>query len=177
MITTAFVFDAVQGMFIAIPLAGWLLGTAISIFSFLTYFLWFKFHDIELGDGLKKFLNFFGIRLIDAIPVIGQILPGIVLSTVLTIVMVKADDVLYNHNIDLELTTSKKLQRQDETDGHHKVPQFIRTFASPANDTIEDEKIAQESFRGTGRQNPPLANQNYRGIASNNNNDYFKKAA
>ena len=164
MVALAFVYDPIQGSFIVAPIAGWLLGSVISLFSFLHYYLWFKFQEVELSDSVKKWATFFFLRALDMIPLFGQIFPGIVLSTILTIIMVKAEDALYNHKINLELTNSKKIKNRDRDDGNYKVPKFVRTFIPDINDIMEEE-LAMESYRGNSRSFPPLNIKNTTGIS------------
>ncbi len=89
MIGVAAVYDSLQ-VISDIAIIGLILGTLISIFAFLTFWLWFKLKGISLA-GLKKSLVMGIFSFLEIIPLINDI-PGWILSTIIIIIISRTED-------------------------------------------------------------------------------------
>ncbi len=74
MICTALFFDAIQALIGWIPLIGNAIAALFSIFVFMTFFLWFKLHDIKMLTP-KRLLAMVGGGVIELVPYI-NLLPA-----------------------------------------------------------------------------------------------------
>ncbi len=83
MIIVAIIFDAVQALINLIPIVGQVLSFFISIFSFLTFYVWFKMNGISFAKP-KRALKFGGGMLVEAIPIL-NVLPALTLSVFMMI--------------------------------------------------------------------------------------------
>lgn len=78
MIIVALIFDGVQALVNLIPVIGQVLSFFISIFSFLTFYVWFKMNGVSFSKP-KKVLRFWGGAFVEAIPIL-NVLPALTLS-------------------------------------------------------------------------------------------------
>lgn len=108
MIAFAVIMDSVQAGLLAVPLVGWLLAPIAGGLTFLTFYLWYNFRGVRIGDSVKKMIVWLTCLLLSLLPIIGQLVPEIILGVVLTILIVKSEDALENKNIHLDLTTTQK---------------------------------------------------------------------
>lgn len=83
MIVVALLFDVIQALINLLPFAGQILSFFVSIFAFLTFYVWFKIHGTSFSKPTRalKFLGGFSIELI---PVLNM-LPAWTLAVVLII--------------------------------------------------------------------------------------------
>ena len=69
MVAVALFFDALQWL-LGFIFMGWL----VSIFAWLTFYVWFKINGISFMKP-KRFITFGGSFIIELIPVVGDVLP------------------------------------------------------------------------------------------------------
>lgn len=90
MIAVALLFDTMNAGINLIPFLGQVLSVLISIFAYCTFAFWFMKRGVGFANP-KRAITFFGSGLIEAIPVL-NILPGITIGVVLTVLMVQFED-------------------------------------------------------------------------------------
>lgn len=92
MISVALIFDAIQTILTFIGI-GIIVGPFISLWSFLTFFTWFKIKGVTFIDraGGKKVAAWAGTFLLEAIPGLNS-LPGITIATIATIIFTRIED-------------------------------------------------------------------------------------
>lgn len=95
MVGVALLFDGIQALFLLIPLLGWILSSLLSIFAWLTFYLWSSIKGWGLSDSAKQFLVQWAIPFVEVIPVLNA-LPTWTLKVVLQISFLKAEDAIYN---------------------------------------------------------------------------------
>lgn len=98
MIAVAATVDGIQFLLNFIPFVGWIFTALISIFAWLTFFVWFKFNGVGFLEGKAAVLKFsliFGVSILEIIPVLND-LPAWIAYIVLMILIVRAEDVMYN---------------------------------------------------------------------------------
>ena len=94
MLATAVLFDVVQALINLIPVVGQILSFFISIFAFMTFWLWFKMYGVSFSKG-KNLKNLgFGF-LIEMIPVV-DILPAWTFAVFRLIAAKKLEDMTQN---------------------------------------------------------------------------------
>ena len=92
MIGTAVLFDGFQA-FLTLLLIGPFVNWLISIFAWLTFFLWFMLKGVHFTKNLNKLFTFMGGSLMEIIPVVDA-LPAWTATIIITILMIKAEDKL-----------------------------------------------------------------------------------
>lgn len=99
MLVVAILFDVVQDALgsidFVLPGLGWLIDCMISIFAWLTFYVWTSMKGWGLSDTLKQMLVNWGLPVIEFIPLL-NLLPAWTLKIVLTYSFLKAEDILYN---------------------------------------------------------------------------------
>lgn len=83
MIMVALIFDAIQALINLIPIIGQVLSFFVSVFSFLTFYVWFKMNNVSFSNS-KRALKFGGGMILEAIPVLNA-LPALTLSVFMII--------------------------------------------------------------------------------------------
>lgn len=110
MLAVAGVFDLIQFLISFIPYVGWIISVFLSIFVWLTFYMWFKLNGISFLDkGARLAITFFLGAIIEVIPII-NILPGWTLSVVLMLLIIRAEDVIFNKtgkNIEIQKIIKK----------------------------------------------------------------------
>lgn len=110
MLAVAGVFDLIQFLISFIPYVGWIISVFLSIFVWLTFYMWFKLNGISFLDkGSRLAITFFLGAIIEVIPII-NILPGWTLSVVLMLLIIRAEDVIFNKtgkNIEIQKIIKK----------------------------------------------------------------------
>ncbi|MDO8589886.1 MAG: hypothetical protein Q7R69_01265 [bacterium] len=115
MVGTALFFDSIQALFLLIPFLGWALSSLISIYAWLTFYVWTSVKGWGVvSDTVKKaivpkgkivkFIIKWLTPLIELIPVV-NVIPTWTVSIILQLLLIKAEDVLYNTTegkVDLE---------------------------------------------------------------------------
>jgi len=95
MVALAGSIDAIQAL-LAFVFLGLLVNGLISLFAWLTFYLWFKLSGVTFLDGqTAKILVFAGGALLEQIPGVNA-LPAATLTVILTIAIVKREDARYN---------------------------------------------------------------------------------
>jgi hypothetical protein len=91
MLSVALFFDLTQICLDIIPIVGWILSSLLSIFAFLTFYVWFKIRDIGFLTkfGVKKLLVVIVIPLLELFI---SFIPGLVVMVLLTYSVVKLED-------------------------------------------------------------------------------------
>ena len=104
MLSVAGFYDLLQFGLDFIPFVGWILSSFVGIFSWLTFYTWTSIKGWGFADTLKKLLAqllmFLGI-----LPIL-NFGPEITMGVLLTILVVKSEDFVYNvtkGNIDAEI--------------------------------------------------------------------------
>lgn len=103
MLSVAGFFDLGQFALDWVPLFGWILSGLVGIFSWLTFYTWTSVKGWGFTDTLKKWLVYF-LQALSVVPVFNAGLE-IMAGTLLTILIVKSDDFIYNKTqgrVDLE---------------------------------------------------------------------------
>lgn len=95
MLSVAIIFDIVQGGLVAIPFVGWILSSLISIFAWLTFYVWTSIKGWGLSDTVKQAIVTWAIPFVEIIPIL-NVLPAWTLKVVLSYSFLKAEDALYN---------------------------------------------------------------------------------
>lgn len=83
MLIVAGIFDGIQALINLVPILGQVLSFFVGIFSFLTFYLWFKLNGISFSKP-KRVLKFGGAFLFELIPIL-NVLPALLLSVFLMI--------------------------------------------------------------------------------------------
>jgi len=92
MLSVALFFDGFQALLTLLligPFVNWL----ISIFAWLTFFLWFLLKGVHFTNNPKKILTFMGGSFTEIIPLVSS-LPIWTATVALTILMIKAENKL-----------------------------------------------------------------------------------
>lgn len=103
MVAVAVVIDGLQFLLNFIPILGWFFVSLISVFAWLTFFVWFKFNGISFLEGKRailKFASLFGVSIIEIFPLLND-LPAWTAYTVLMFFIIRGEDMLYNSSIEL----------------------------------------------------------------------------
>ena len=95
MLCVAIFFDVLQAVFLLIPLLGWIFSSVISIFAWLTFYVWTSIKGWGLSDTLKQIIVNWAFPLIEIVPILNT-LPTWTLKVVLSYSFLKAEDTLYN---------------------------------------------------------------------------------
>jgi hypothetical protein len=95
MVSVAGFYDLVQGWLDLVPLIGWILSSFVGIASWLTFYIWTSTKGWGMSDTAKKFI---ASKVLPAIGCIGllNIGPEITAGVIFTLMIVKAEDTLYN---------------------------------------------------------------------------------
>ncbi len=104
MVSTAILFDAIQVLFLLIPFLGWLVAAIISIYAWLTFYVWMSIKGWGMSDSVKKITVAWLFPFLETIPIL-NVLPVWTLRVIMQLFIVKAEDVLYNATqgkVDLE---------------------------------------------------------------------------
>ncbi len=108
MIGTALLFDFIQFMFgiftllgmipvvgMAFIIIGWALSFVVSIYAWLTFFVWFKIKNVStwesLGKYLPKIVIFIAVNVLEWTP-FGFLVPGLAISVAVIVAAVQFDD-------------------------------------------------------------------------------------
>ena len=81
MIIVAFIYDMIQATLQLLPILGQILASLISIFAFLTFYVWFKVKGLNFST-VKRSMYLFGGLAIEIIPIVNA-LPTWTLSVTL----------------------------------------------------------------------------------------------
>jgi hypothetical protein len=98
MVGVAATIDGVQFLLNFIPILGWILTSLISIFAWLTFFVWFMFNDVSYLKGkavVLKVALIFCVPIVEVISILND-LPAWTAYIIIMLLIVKAEDVLYN---------------------------------------------------------------------------------
>ncbi|HEY4515786.1 MAG TPA: hypothetical protein VJH67_01210 [Candidatus Paceibacterota bacterium] len=95
MLSVAIFFDTLQAIFLLIPFLGWIFSSLISIFAWLTFYVWTSIKGWGLSDTLKQIIVNWALPFIEIIPILNT-LPTWTLKVVLSYSFLKAEDTLYN---------------------------------------------------------------------------------
>ena len=110
MLGVALTIDGVQFLLNFIPFIGWIFVSLISIFAWLTFYLWFKLNGIPFLRGKAALLRITSILsvggIIEIIPILND-LPAWTFAVAVMLVIVKLEDKMYNLNTKIGLNLSK----------------------------------------------------------------------
>src|SRR3989344_1028705 len=95
MLSVAIFFDVLQAILLLIPFLGWILSSLISIFAWLTFYVWTSIKGWGLSDTLKQIVVNWVLPLMEIVPILNT-LPTWTLKVVLSYSFLKAEDALYN---------------------------------------------------------------------------------
>lgn len=90
MISVAFFFDFLQALF-ALTFIGSIVASVMSIFIWLTFYLWLKLHGITFMDNLARMIIMWSGFVIELIPVL-NIVPGWTFSVSLSLMLIRYGD-------------------------------------------------------------------------------------
>ena len=90
-IWSAVFFDTLNALINILPFLGQILSIFVTLVANGIFFFWFQSKGVSFSKNPKQALALFGPDVIELIP-IWNILPGITLGVVLTVVMVKLED-------------------------------------------------------------------------------------
>ena len=68
MIFTSLIFDSIQALFSTIPILGWALSSLVSLFAWLTFYVWTSIKGWGLSDTVKQMAVQYFIPLIEVVP-------------------------------------------------------------------------------------------------------------
>jgi len=91
MAITALFLDFFQGIVGAIPVVGQILSPLISIFIWLTFFVWLKLRGVTITDNIKRLAIMAGGSFLEIIPII-NIAPIWTITILITVMLVKVED-------------------------------------------------------------------------------------
>ncbi|MBI2618031.1 hypothetical protein HYW58_01105 [Candidatus Kaiserbacteria bacterium] len=90
MVSVAFFFDVVQMIF-TLTVIGSIVSSVMSIFIWLTFYVWFKKHGIMFMDNLARMIIMWGGFLLELVPVL-NIIPGWTFSVSLSLLLIHYED-------------------------------------------------------------------------------------
>lgn len=103
MITVAMIFDLIQFGLTFIPFVGWLLSACLTFIAYVIFWTWNNRLGISFSGTMKKALTAgnqamlkWAVVLLEVIPGLDGLIPGITVNTVSTILLVRAEDAVYN---------------------------------------------------------------------------------
>jgi len=115
MITVAMIFDLIQFGLTFIPYVGWLLSACLTFVAWAVFWTWTSMLGIGFSDTMAKALTVgkqamlkWTVVLLELIPGLDGLTPGITVNTVSNILFVRAEDAIYNAShgkVDLEEIT------------------------------------------------------------------------
>lgn len=99
MLSVAFFYDVLQGLFNLIPFIGQILSLGVVFLSFFTFFIWFKMHDVGFLErfGAKKILAYVAVPIIEVMTL--GVAPGITFAVGITIAIVRFEDKLIKEGV------------------------------------------------------------------------------
>ncbi len=169
MISVAIVFDLLGFGLAFIPVAGWLIASAIGVVAFLTFFLWFNFRGVSYNGTRKIALSGIGF-LLELVPLLNA-LPAWTISTSLMILVVKGEDLASNKTVSIK-TSADSAQKKTQIQQKARARQAANEESYTPNESGNSNIIPVNA-----RQNPPLINRDFKGIASSDDSSRFIKAA
>ncbi len=91
MLSVALFFDLIQLGLDFIPILGWIISSVVSVFAFLTFFVWFKIREVGFFTkfGIKKLMTIVVIPLLE---LVFSFIPGLSVMVILTYSFVKIED-------------------------------------------------------------------------------------
>ena len=145
------------------------MASAVGVVAFLTFFLWFNFRGVSYNGTRKMALSGIGF-LVELTPLLNAF-PAWTISTSLMILLVKGEDLASNKIVSIK-TSADLNQRKSQ------IQQKARARQA-ANEENYREIDSQNSniIPVNARQNPPLINRDFKGIASSDDSSRFIKAA
>ena len=91
MVIVALGFDFFQGIIGILPIAGFILAPLISLFIWLTFWIWLKLHGVNITDKTKRIVIMWGGFLLELIPLL-DILPIWTITIFITVLSVQHSD-------------------------------------------------------------------------------------
>ncbi len=147
MVGTAIFFDTLQ-MFLNFILIGFILNPVlVTPIASLTFYLWYKMRGVGLSDSAKRFAVYVAGFLLELIPILNT-LPGLTLSTLIMVMIVRAEDKVENaknkSKIAAEEKQLKKLEQQKTAQMRQNQAQAEEQAQAEAAATQEQERAAVE---------------------------------
>jgi hypothetical protein len=149
MLPTAFFYDTLQALFNLIPFLGQILSYLIVFFSFLTFYVWFKIHDVGFLErfGAKKIMAYIAIPIIEVLTL--GIAPGITIATLITILIVRSEDELIKKGV----ITREDLRKIEQIVLHKgKIhgfdsPEFRQALSHSLKEEIKERYVNKETLK------------------------------
>ena len=141
MLGTAIFFDTLQ-MFLNFIVIGIIVNPVlVTPLASLTFYLWYKIKGVGLSDSAKRFAVFLTGFFIELIPIL-NILPGLILSTLVMITIVRAEDKAENTKNKLKIAAQEKQLKKAEQERN------VRTQIQTQKEAVERkmENREQESY-------------------------------
>ena len=151
MLGTAIFFDTLQ-MFLNFIVIGIIVNPVlVTPLASLTFYLWYKIKGVGLSDSAKRFAVFLTGFFIELIPIL-NILPGLILSTLVMITIVRAEDKAENTKNKLKIAAQEKQLKKAEQERN--VHAQIQTQKEAVERKMENRE--QESYyRDAANDNKP----------------------
>lgn len=155
MVGVALFFDLLQ-MFLNFVLIGFILNPIlVTPIAFLTFYLWYKMRGVGLSDSAKRFAVYVAGFLLELIPILNT-LPGLTLSTLTMIMIVRAEDKAENLKNKLKIATQEKQLKKAEQQRNAQIVESQRQAQMEASVEREMENREEESYyRDAANDNRP----------------------
>ena len=151
MLGTAIFFDTLQ-IFLNFILIGIVLNPIlVTPLASLTFYLWYKIKGVGLSDSAKRFAVFLTGFFIELIPIL-NILPGLILSTLVMITIVRAEDKAENTKNKLKIAAQEKQLKKAEQERN------VRTQIQTQKEAVErkmENKEEERYYRDAANDNKP----------------------
>lgn len=175
MLSVAFFYDVLQGLFNLMPFLGQILSVGILVLTFFTFFIWFKIHDVGFLErfGAKKILAYIAVPIIEVMTL--GVAPGITFAVGITIAIVRFEDKLIKEGVVTREDLKKLENAVIKTGKIHGFdsPHFNRELASSLGRDIKERytpKVPQKVL--PFRQPDPKYSRK-----TEDNEEKFKRAA
>lgn len=95
MVSVAGLYELTEFLLDLIPFVGWIFSGLVGIFAWLTFYTWTSIKGWRMADTLAKFFISKILPALGMIPLL-NIGPELIVSVLLTILIVKSEDYIYN---------------------------------------------------------------------------------
>ncbi len=91
MVIVALGFDFFQGIIGVLPVVGFILSPLVSLFIWLTFWIWLKLHGVNVTDKIGRIFIMWGGFFLELIPLL-NILPTWTMTIFITVSLIQRDD-------------------------------------------------------------------------------------
>ncbi len=147
MVIMALFFDFLQ-MFLNFIFIGLILNPVlVTPMSALTFFIWYKMRGVGLSDSPKRFVAYVASFLLELIPILNS-LPGLTLSTLVMIIIVRAEDKEKNAKNKAKFAIQNKILGKKIAERNRLIAQREARAIMEASVEKEMENREQKSYYG-----------------------------